>query len=164
MKKICCISFMVLVLGMISGCATKYPETDTVYIQKNGTVQEATVESFDKEYYEEEELKDFITAEIEKYESEYEKGSVKLKDFLVEEGVAKLMMKYDGYQSYMDFNGRELFTGTIVQAIAAGYSFGGDFLEVKTGRLSERRIGYRGDGERPGGDGGCKRKRCDVGG
>lgn len=134
MKKICSICLVVLVLGMISGCATKYPETDTVYIQKNGTVQEATVESFDKEYYKEEELKEFITAEIEEYEGTYEKGSVKLKDFLVEEGMAKLMMNYDGYQSYMDFNGRELFAGTIVQAIAAGYSFSGDFLEVKDGQ------------------------------
>ncbi len=134
MKKICSICLVVLVLGMISGCATKYPEVDTVYIQKNGTVQEATVESFDKSYYKEEELEDFINAHIEEYEGAYEKGSVVLKDFLVEEGTAKMMMKYDGYQNYIDFNGRELFAGTVVQAIAAGYNFSGDFLAVEDGQ------------------------------
>ena len=36
----------------------------------------------------------------------------------------------------MTANGRELFAGTVVQAIAAGYKFGGDFLEVEDGKTA----------------------------
>lgn len=133
MKKLCSICLMILVLGMLGGCAVQYPDTDTIYIKKNGSVQEALVESFDKEYYEEQGLKDYIASEISDYESTNEKGSVKMKNFLLEDGVVKLMMNYKNYQSYQEFNKRELFTGTVVQAIAAGYGFDGEFVAVKDG-------------------------------
>lgn len=127
MKKLCSICLMILVLGMVSGCAVQYPDTNTIYIKKNGSVQEASIESFDKSYYDEQGVKDYIASEISNYEDSYAKGSVKMKDFLLEDGVAKLMMNYDNYQSYKNFNKRELFTGTVVQAIAAGYNFEGTF-------------------------------------
>ncbi len=135
MKRTYGIFLVMLILLMLSGCSTSYPDTDTVYIQKNGTVREATVESFEKEYYSEEELKEFITAEIEAYEKEHEDGGVKMKSFEIEEGMAKLMMEYDSCENYEDFNGRELFAGTMVQTIAAGYSFDTDFLEVDDGEI-----------------------------
>ncbi len=135
MKKIYSICLAMLLFMMLSGCSTSYPDTDTVYIQKNGSVQEATVESFEKDYYSEEELKEFITAAIEAYEEEHEDGGVEMKSFEIEEGTAKLMMKYDSCKNYEDFNGRELFAGTVVQTIAAGYSFDTDFVEVEDGAL-----------------------------
>lgn len=134
MKKVCSICLTILMISLISGCATRFPEEDTVYIQKNGTISEASVESFDKDYYSQEELESFIKDEIDDYEKDYD-GSVKMVAFKVEEDTAKLMMKYGDYQSYSDFNGQELFTGTVVQAIAAGYQFDVNFAEVKDGEV-----------------------------
>lgn len=133
MKRLYGVCMILILAGVLVGCTTEYPATNTVYVHKNGTLTEAIVESFDKDYYDEQGLKDFITEEIAQYESDYESGSVKEADFVVEEGIAKLMLKYDGYQSYKDFNGREMFTGTVVQAIAAGYDFSSDFVEVVDG-------------------------------
>ena len=67
-----------------------------------------------------------------------------MKDFLVEDGIAKLMMDYDDCQCYSDFNKRELFTGTVVQAIAAGYSFEGEFLAVSDGEAVGSQKGTEG--------------------
>lgn len=132
MKKLWGICLAVLSLGFLSSCATKFPETDTIYIQKNGSVKEATVKQFDKTYYEEEELKSFIEDALEDYKG----GGVRMEKLLVEDKTAKLMMKYDNFQSYVDFDGRELFVGTVVQALANGYNFSGAFLKVENGKTS----------------------------
>ncbi len=134
MKKICSILLVVFMIGVLSGCAQKYPEDSTVYIQKKGQVLEATIESFDKDYYNQEELETFIRSEIEEFEGE--EGSVKLKSFTVEESIAKLMLEFKDYKAYADFNGRELFTGTVVQAIAAGYIFDVDFVAANNNNKS----------------------------
>ncbi len=135
MKKVCSLCLVILMISLISGCATKFPDTDTVYIQKNGTISEASVESFDKEYYSQDELKSFIKDQIADYEDEHDSGNVKMTSFKVEDSTAKLMMKYDGYQSYADFNGTEFFAGTVIQAIAAGYAFDVNFAEVEDGKI-----------------------------
>lgn len=141
MKKVCSICLVILMISLVSGCATKFPDTDTVYIQKNGEITEASVESFDKKYYSQDELESFIKDEIADYEDAHDSGSVKMTSFKMEDKTAKLMMKYDGYQSYSDFNGTELFEGTVVQAIAAGYKFDVDFAEVEDGKVKVESAG-----------------------
>ena len=141
MKKVCSICLVILMISLVSGCATKFPDTDTVYIQKNGEISEASVESFDKKYYSQDELESFIKDEIADYEDAHDSGSVKLTSFKMEDKTAKLMMKYDGYQNYSDFNGTELFEGTVVQAIAAGYKFDVDFAEVEDGKVKAESTG-----------------------
>ena len=136
MKKLYGIFLMILALGMLGGCSKKDPDTNTVYIGKDGSVTEAAVEAFDKDYYKQEELESFIQDEIAEYEKTHEEKQVKLESFTVEEGTAKLLMDYESYQDYQDFNGRELFAGTVVQAIAAGYSFNTDFLPVEDGKIA----------------------------
>lgn len=141
MKKVCSICLIILMISLISGCATKFPDTDTVYIQKNGEISEASVESFDKKYYSQDELESYIKDEISDYKKKHDDGSVKLTSLKMEDKKAKLMMKYDGYQSYSDFNGRKLFTGTIVQAIAAGYKFNVNFVQVEDGKIKGESVG-----------------------
>jgi hypothetical protein len=128
-------------ISLISGCATKFPDTDTVYIQKNGEISEASVESFDKKYYSQDELESYIKDEISDYKKKHDDGSVKLTSLKMEDKKAKLMIKYDGYQSYSDFNGKKLFAGTIVQAIAAGYKFNVDFVQVEDGKIKGESVG-----------------------
>jgi hypothetical protein len=128
-------------ISLISGCATKFPDTDTVYIQKNGEISEASVESFDKKYYSQDELESYIKDEISDYKKSHDGGSVKMTSFKMDGKKAKLMMKYDGYQSYSDFNGKKLFAGTVVQAIAAGYKFNVNFVKVEDGKVKGESVG-----------------------
>lgn len=141
MKKVCSICLVILMISLISGCATKFPDTDTVYIQKDGEISEASVESFDKKYYSQDELESYIKDEISDYKKSHDGGSVKMTSFKMDGKKAKLMMKYDGYQSYSDFNGKKLFTGTVVQAIAAGYKFNVNFVKVEDGKVKGESVG-----------------------
>ena len=126
-----------LALTFLTACGGKLKvDENTVYVNKKGKVTGATVESFDKAYYDEKELETYINQQVKEYTAEHGKKSVKVDSFLVEEGVARLNIVYAGYEDYAAFNEVELFVGTIPQAMAAGYDFKEDFLAVEDGKLA----------------------------
>lgn len=133
-KKIGLILTVMLGLGLLSGCGNKLDvEESTVYVDKDGSVISADLEDFEADYYSEEELKNYINETIDSYTTENGKKSVSLSDFSVKDSVAKLTMKYKTSNDYTNFNGIELFSGTVVKAMAAGYDFNVDFVSVEDG-------------------------------
>lgn len=138
MKKFTCMSLCILLCaGLLAGCGTSVSsEQDLVYVDKKGGVVSVDVESLDAAYYSEEELKDFINEEIESYTQEHGKGTVSLDELKVEDGKAKLTMKYKTTEDYTEFNGIELYQGKIVKALAAGYDFKADFSKVEEGKVT----------------------------
>lgn len=112
----------VLAVSLLTGCGADFSaDTDTVYVQKKGTVKGANVAGFDKEYYDEEELSDFITDTVDTYVAGAGEGSVKISDFAVEDGVAHVYLDYAGAEDYAAFNGVEFFAGSVLESFAAGY-------------------------------------------
>ena len=57
--------------------------------------------------------------------------------FKVEDGVAKLKMKYKTPEDYTAFNGIELYRGKVVASLAAGYVYDGEFARVEEGKVVE---------------------------
>ena len=139
MKRILSIGLVCMMLTiLLTGCGdTLKADCDTVYIQKKGTIIGASVESFDQDYYEEEELKAFIDKEVEDYQKSHEEDSLKVTDFSVKDKQAALFIKYAGYEDYADFNKVTLFAGTIPQALAAGYDFDASFMAIKDGKTGQ---------------------------
>ncbi|MEG1291498.1 MAG: hypothetical protein RSD28_04285 [Lachnospiraceae bacterium] len=127
MKKIISIGLVgIMLAGLLTACGTSLKaDCDTVYVKKNGTVIGAAVEEFEKDYYDADELKTFIQDEVAQYQKEHEKKSV------------KLFIKFKGYKDYQDFNNVTLFTGTVPQALAAGYDFATEFRKVKDTKLGD---------------------------
>lgn len=138
MKKIISISLVcLLITGLFTGCGKSLEaDRDTVYVQKKGTIISAAIADFDKDYYQEEELKSYVDERIQDYQGSHGQKSVQIDDFSVEEGVAKLFIKYAGYEDYQEFNDVTLFSGTIPQALAAGYKFDTEFLEIVDGKVA----------------------------
>lgn len=133
-RKAAIIFSMVLSLSLLVGCGNKLEvEESTVYVDKDGSVISVDIESFEKDYYDEKELKEYIDEEIDAYTSENGKKSVKLQDVSVEDSVATLKLEYETATDYTNFNGIELYTGTVVKAMAAGYDFNVDFVSVEDG-------------------------------
>ena len=62
---------------------------------KNGSVTSLDVEELAESYYDTAELESFVQEEVAAYETQNGKGTVKLDELTVEEGTAKLRMKYD---------------------------------------------------------------------
>ena len=137
-KSIGLLLMAVLALTVLMGCGSSLKvDENTVYVQKKGRVIGASVETFDKDYYSQEELEEYVNQRVEDYTESNEKNSVKMDSFSVEEGVAKLNIRYAGYEDYAEFNNIEMFAGSVLQAMAAGYDFEDEFLTVTDGEMGE---------------------------
>ncbi|MCI9446907.1 MAG: hypothetical protein HFH36_05865 [Lachnospiraceae bacterium] len=138
MKKIISISLVcLLIAGLFSACGDALvADRDTVYVQKKGKVVCAAISEFDKDYYDEEELKSYVEERVQAYQGENGKDSVEIDEFTVEDKVAKLYMKYKDCESYQDFNEVTLFSGTVPQALAAGFKFDTEFTKVEDGKAN----------------------------
>lgn len=138
MKKIISISLVCLMIaGLFSACGDSLvADHDTVYVQKKGKVICAAISDFDKEYYSELELESYVQERVLEYQQEHGKKSVEIDSFEVEDGVAKLYMKYKDCESYQDFNEVTLFSGTVPQALAAGFTFNTGFTQIQNGEAA----------------------------
>lgn len=92
-----------------------------VEFTKKGALTVTSVESFDKDYYDQEELQAAIDTAVSAYKDQ--KGGVSAGDLKVENGTATLTMQYDSAADYTAFNDQEMYWGTLQGAEDAGYDF-----------------------------------------
>lgn len=127
------VSISVFLFGMfvLAGCAKgSKAAQNTLYVEKNGKVTGAIVEDWNKDFYDEDELKKQINSEIDSYEAANDKSSIKLQKFEIEDKKAKVNLLYDSLGTYADFNDVVAFNGTIKQAQEAGFGFEGEFIST----------------------------------
>ncbi|MBO4213690.1 MAG: hypothetical protein J5876_01745 [Lachnospiraceae bacterium] len=131
MKKISITLIISLILVLLVGCGSGIKTDESaISVKKNGKITGVSIEAFDKSYYSEEELSDFVEKTIKEYQQENGDSSVKLESLKVEEGKATLYINYETPTDYAKFNGEELFVGTILDAMAAGYNLDTTYYEV----------------------------------
>lgn len=113
-----------LITCLMTGCFGGNDDLNdtTLSISSKGEITHHIVESFDKSYYNEDELRTGINEQIEKYCNEKGDDSlIKLKDLKILDGVATADLIFKDYSDYAAFNEVDLFYGTIEEAIAADY-------------------------------------------
>jgi len=129
---------LIVILGIFifGSCGTDYAEADTntVFVLKDGKIVSTDVESFDQKKYNETEFESYVTGIVDTYNKENGEDSLVKKEFIVEEGVATLVLEYSNGDVYEDINGVEFFTGTIKEAQKAGYTFDVNFAQMKDGK------------------------------
>lgn len=137
-RKRCQCLAMFLALLLLAACGKPLVvDRNTIYVRRKGEITGAAiVDNFDKGYYDAGELENYVNQRIEEYASANGEGRIEVKEFSVEGNVAKLYVDYAGYEDYVALNEVELFTGTVPQALAAGYAFDMDFRAVEDGQLS----------------------------
>lgn len=139
MKKL--ISLLALMITgsiFLTGCGTTADaDTNTLFIGKDGKITEVSVGDFTASNYDINEFEEYVKDAIDTYEASGAAGSVKLKKIQETEGTAKLVMEYGDYNAYSSFVENELFLGTVVQGLAAGYDFSTDFYAVTDGQAAE---------------------------
>ena len=120
-----------LTVTLLTGCGADFSaDKDTVYIQKKGTIKGANVADFDKEYYDETELSDFIKETVDTYVEQAGEGTVEIQQFAVSDGVAHVYLNYAGAEDYAQFNGVKFYEGTVLDAKAEGYEIPDAFTSV----------------------------------
>ncbi len=109
---------------LMTGCAGESDDQNdtTLYISSKGEITHHIVESFDKSYYNEDELRNGINEQIEEYcKDKGDDSPVKLKELKILDGVATAELTFKDYSDYAAFNEVELFYGTIREAMEANY-------------------------------------------
>ncbi|MEG1362530.1 MAG: hypothetical protein RSC69_08225 [Lachnospiraceae bacterium] len=138
MKRIASIILVLAVTGVLTGCGGTFStEESAVSIQKNGKIIGASIETFDKKYYKEADLDEYVKEEVSTYTSKAGKDSIKITSFKVEEKYAKLFLKYETGEDYAKFNGEEFFSGTLPEAMAEGYDFAEAYFYVEGTKLGK---------------------------
>lgn len=134
MKKFGRLLSAVFVLCILTGCGNSYEaDESTVFVLKDGSVVSTDVEDFDETAYDADALKSYIEETIASYNEENGEDCVKQKKLTVEDGKATLILSYASAADYKNFNDIDFYTGTVTDALAAGYSFDGTFASVADG-------------------------------
>lgn len=127
---------VVLSAAVLTGCSRFQPEQSTVKIKKDGSLQTAVVESLDKSYYKEEELKAMIDDAVAAYNGNKEEAPVVVNGCEVEEGTASLYMDYASAEDYQAFNHVTFFAQDLQGAYDNGFAFPDKFQKVEKGKAA----------------------------
>lgn len=134
--------------GSNSGSNDGNNETDMeassfLEIKKDGSVIETIVEDFSGEYYEEEELKNFIMSEVADFNNTSDLDKISVEQFENKDGVIHVKIVYPSVLSYAaynsdEYNSKTLFFGTVAEAYDAGMELD---VTLTDGKDQEKTIG-----------------------
>lgn len=104
-----------------------------ISINKDGSLESQIIETFEESYYNVDDLSTMINSSISDFKAANSEAEVSLKSCNTDNGSVKVVMSFDSYKSYSDFNGEIFYAGTIKDAYAAGMS-----LDVELSAISEK--------------------------
>lgn len=120
---------MPFLLLLLAGCGSPVRET-TLSLSKKGVLTQTIVEDWDQDYYDQSELENEMEAAVDA------NPKVTMKSFRIKNGKAAATLVYESAEAYMDFNGVTCFWGTAAEAVAAGYSLAGEYLDSEGNDVS----------------------------
>ena len=137
--------------GSTSGSSADGEESvhDAIHLRKDGSLTVTSDESFDQDYYSEDELSSLIDSSIASYNETAGKDSVIRKELKVSAGKAHLVMEYASAEDFASFNETPMYYGTVNGASMSGLGMG-DLIGKKRIRddskeLSSEELGDLGD-------------------
>ncbi|MBQ8597512.1 MAG: hypothetical protein IJ409_06990 [Lachnospiraceae bacterium] len=126
---------VLLITGMmiLSACGSFGNDTEEtrISINKDGSIKSYITESFDKDYYLQEELQQMILSEAASYNRSTGQGSITVEKVEAEEGTARVEMTYAAAEDYSTFNDVLFFVGSPMEAQIAGYDLNVVLSNVK---------------------------------
>ena len=139
MKSIFGVTAVLLLSVILCGCAKKSSvfEEPTIEICSDGSILRTMVESFDKPYYDVEELKTEYERALSDYNSGSNPGKVSLNDIHALDKEVFISLEYENCEAGSAFDGCELFWGSVQNASAGGYFEDTTLKGVKDAQLVE---------------------------
>lgn len=111
MKKFIFATILLIIILSAMGCSKKEiyitaddVSTNTMLVKRNGQLQVAIIEDFDKTYYKLSELEEFVKKEINTYNQKAGGEDVKIEELKLKEGKAVMLLGYTGMKHYASFN------------------------------------------------------------
>lgn len=127
------IGLLIITSCLLTGCGDplKGIDASTVYIKKDGSIRSISKESFDKDYYKEDELKGFIEKEVKAQQEKLGEKSISIENFEVKNKEAILNLSYKGISDYIEFTDTQLETGTYYSGLLEDIKL----VETKSGTV-----------------------------
>ena len=135
MKKIILTILIAALIPALAGCAQgeeNYDET-TLTVSKNGRVDQYIIESFDRDYYNIDELKAEYEKAVTAYNESIGGDEIKLKKIELKNSKVYVDIAFTGPSDYESFVGENLFVGTVNDAYDNGYTMDVTLKGVKEG-------------------------------
>ena len=122
MKKAWSFTLVLASAILLMGCGQKFEPTEsTIFVTSKGVVKSAIMESFDKSYYDFDELYKSVEKEVKAYCLDNIEENITITSLTKENDSVALLMDYQTVEDYVDFNEVLLFSGTFAQAVEEGY-------------------------------------------
>ena len=107
---------------LMTGCSNKFEPTEsTLFVTSKGMVYSAVMESFEAAYYNYDELAEDVQKAVSAYCGETNPEAVTVESLVEENDMVTLLMHYETVDDYAKFNEVILFSGTLSEAMEAGY-------------------------------------------
>lgn len=130
MKKTGLAALVLAAVLFLAGCGFKFdPAITCLYVQKDGTVTQAIVESFEKDFFDVDELKSMTEREIGAYNSRYGEEKIKVSRLEVEDETLYHVMDFADADVYSDYSEEFCYVGTVGEALDEGFPFSMDFKD-----------------------------------
>ncbi len=109
MKKIILCAIALFLISGAAGCTKEELRVgeiaaNTMVARADGELQVATIESFDKDYYDLEGLKSYIQTQVDAYNTKAGEEKIKVDDVDKKENNAVMILTYSGMDQYSSFN------------------------------------------------------------
>lgn len=126
MKKCFCtlLCTLTLVTLLLTGCNSSFdPSVTSLYIQKDGTLISAVVESFEKDYYSFSEFESMIKKEVDNHNNMFSEPAIDIERLELEDDTLYLLLQFDNADAYEQYSEEYCFLGTIDEALDEGLPF-----------------------------------------
>jgi hypothetical protein len=109
-------------IALLAGCSKNLDAyvQDCMTIQKDGTIQDVSVEDFSDGNYDMSNLEQFITEEITNYNTEAGSEHIILEQLETENKLAKLELSYDEMEDYNSFNNTDYVLASLADSNLSG--------------------------------------------
>ena len=122
MKKSLGIGLILTAAVFLTGCSNQFEPTEsTIFVTSDGAVKSAIMESFDKAYYDFDELSEDVEKEVKTYCLDVNEDVITVESLTQNGDMVSLFMNYASVEDYTAFNDVLLFYGTYADAVKAGY-------------------------------------------
>lgn len=142
MKKVLHMGMCILTMMLLTGCSSFKPQSDAVFVEKNGKIIRAFVDEFvdgSNQPYNVEDIRAMMQDELDAYSEKFGVAHVVLKECTLENGILTIQIACDEAKYYQDYCSYynddfttegpdvEFFAGAVADA-AAAYDFEGEFV------------------------------------
>lgn len=119
------LAVMMVCVVWLAGCESDQTEftKSGIEVSEDNTINAVIIENFTADYYQMEELKQFVAEDVANYNTELGSAAVTVGESSMENGIIRLNLGFQNFDVYNGYMPEEVFIGDLQGAYDRGYSF-----------------------------------------